>query len=144
MQTKVIVDADACPRNCMAILQQEQQNFGYKLVTVASFNHQIENAEHIIVGNEPDAADLAVVNQVKQGDLVITQDWGLASLVLAKGGVALTPNGRIYDNDRIDFMLEERSIKAKIRRAGGRTKGPTARREQDDINFRQSLLKLLH
>lgn len=143
MQRRVIVDADACPRNCMAILRQEQQNFDYNLITVASFNHQIDNVEHIVVGNEPDAADMTIVNQVKSGDLVVTQDWGLAALVLAKGGLALAPTGRIYDNQRIGFMLEERSLKAKIRRAGGRTKGASVRNQQDDRKFRQSLIKLL-
>lgn len=143
VQKKVIVDADACPRNCMDILRREKSNFGYELVTVASFNHQIDNAKHIVVGNEPDAADIAVINQVKSGDIVVTQDWGLAALVLGKGGLALGPNGRIYDNQLIDFMLEERSVKAKVRRSGGRTKGPTARKGLDDRRFRESLIKLL-
>ncbi len=144
MQGRVIVDADACPHNCLSILRNEQQNYGYRLITVASFNHNIDNADHIIVGNEKEAADIAVINQVRQGDLVVTQDWGLAALVLAKGAMALAPNGIIYRDENIDFKLEERSLKAKIRRAGKRTKGSTpARQKQDDQRFHKSLLKLL-
>lgn len=140
---KVIVDADACPRSCLSILSREQKRFSYRLITVASFNHKIDNSMHIIVGNEKEAADIAVINQVNREDLVVTQDWGLAALVLAKGGKAIAPSGRIYQDKDIDFLLEERSIKAKIRRSGTRTKGPKARRRQDDDKFHQSLLRIL-
>ena len=143
MRGKVLVDADACPRSCMRILSEYQQVYGYRLITVASFNHNIENAEHIVVGSEKDAADLAVINRAQRGDLVVTQDWGLAALVLAKGAKALAPSGRIYTDDKIDFLLEERAIKAKIRRGGGRTRGASARRSADDLRFRRSLLRLL-
>lgn len=143
MEPKVIVDADACPRSCLDALKQEQGNFNYRLLTVASFNHNINNDDHIIVGNQADAADLAIINQVKKGDLVITQDWGLAALVLGKGGFALSPTGRIYNDANMDFMLEERSVKAKIRRSGGRTRGPSARKSEDDQRFHHSLLTLL-
>ncbi len=143
LQGRVIVDADACPHNCLSILRNEQQNYGYRLITVASFNHNIDNAEHIIVGNEKEAADIAVINRVRKGDLVVTQDWGLAALVLAKGGLALSPNGIIYRDENMDFKLEERSLKAKIRRAGNRTKGPSARQGKDDMRFHKSLTQLL-
>ncbi|NLM68393.1 MAG: DUF188 domain-containing protein [Firmicutes bacterium] len=143
MRAKVLVDADACPRRCLQILSEYQSIYGYRLLTVASFNHNIDNAEHIIVGNEKDAADLAIINRVEGGDLVITQDWGLAALVLAKGAKALAPTGRIFSNDTMDFLLEERALKAKIRRQGGRTKGPAARSSRDELRFQRSLLQLL-
>ncbi|NLM25602.1 MAG: DUF188 domain-containing protein [Firmicutes bacterium] len=143
MKAKVIVDADACPRSCLAILKQEQVKYQYRLLTVASYNHQINNDDHIVVDNQADAADIAIINSMQPGDLVITQDWGLAALVLAKGGLALSPAGRIYNNEQMDFMLEERSLKAKVRRAGGKTKGVSARRLEDDQRFHRSLLKLL-
>ncbi len=143
LKAKIIVDADACPKNCLVLLQKERSRFGYRLITIASFNHVINNSEHITVGNEKEAADLAVINRVQAGDLVVTQDWGLAALVLGKGGKVLAPNGRIYHEDDIRFMLEERAVKAKIRRAGGRTKGPAARGKQDDQKFFASLFELL-
>ncbi len=143
MKANVIVDADACPKNCLSILQKDQLKYKYRLITVASYNHVINNEDHIIVGNEKDAADMAVVNQVLRGDLVITQDWGLAALVLGKGGHVLSPSGRIYTNENIGFMLEERAVKAKIRRSGQRTKGPAARSHQDDQRFHRAFLDLL-
>lgn len=140
---KVVVDADACPRACLQILQRQKKTWKYRLLTVASVDHHIENTDHVVVGKGSDAADLAVMNHAVKGDIVVTQDWGLAALVLGKGASAISPSGRIYSERNIDFLLEERSLKAKYRRAGGRTKGPTARTAIDDHRFEESFLKLV-
>lgn len=139
----VIVDADACPRACLAILRRSKKRWGFRLLTIASVDHHIDHADHITVGKGADAADLAVVNHTRPGDIVITQDWGLAALVLAKGAAALSPSGRIFTEQNIDFLLEERFLKARHRRAGGRTKGPAARTGELDRRFKRSFLKLL-
>lgn len=142
----VIVDADACPRGAMQILQRARRTFRFRLVTVASFHHQLDGAgvdEHVVASDEPQATDLAVVNRVRPGDIVVTQDWGLAGLVLARGGHALSPTGRIFDPRFIGFLEEERALKARIRRAGGRTKGPRARSPADDARFEKALEGLL-
>lgn len=144
----VIVDADACPSGAMTILRRLRREYGYTLVTVASFHHQIgggdeENMEHVTVGDGPDEADLAVVNRARPGDIVVTQDWGLAALVLGKGARCLSPTGYVYTPQRIDFQLDERHVKAKHRRAGGRTKGPRARTAADDERFERALRRLL-
>ncbi|MDI9413211.1 MAG: DUF188 domain-containing protein [Bacillota bacterium] len=140
---KVIVDADACPKACLQVLQKHKNEKKYRLLTIASVDHQINNPDHIVVGKGADAADLAVMNETTAGDIVVTQDWGLAALVLGKGALVLSPSGRIYSEETIDFMLEERFLKARYRRAGGRTKGPSARTKRDDQRFEQSLLELL-
>lgn len=141
---KVIVDADACPRACLKVLQKHKEEWNYKLLTIASVDHQIQNAHHLVVGKGPDAADFAVVNNTVKGDIVITQDGGLAALVLAKGAFVLAPSGRIYSEENIDFLLEERFLKARHRRAGGRTKGPSARTREDDQRFEKSFLHILN
>ncbi len=140
---KVIVDADACPRGCLNILQKHKDGWGYNLLTVSSVDHQIENPNHITVDKGRDAADFAIVNNTKKGDIVITQDWGLAALVLGKNAFALSPTGRIFSDKNIDFLLEERSLKASFRRGGGRTKGPRARTLADDERFEKGFLRLL-
>ncbi len=140
---KVIVDADACPRARLQVLQRQKKTWKYRLLTVASVDHRIDHADHIVVGKGQDAADLAVVNNTSRGDIVVTQDWGLAALVLGKGAFAISPSGRIFSEDNIDFLLEERSLKAKFRRAGGRTKGPSARTREDDRRFQESFLLLV-
>ncbi len=139
----VIVDADACPRTCLAILRRNKKRWGFRLLTIASVDHKIDHADHITVGKGADAADLAVVNNTRRGDIVVTQDWGLAALVLGKGATALSPSGRIFTEQNIDFLLEERFLKARHRRAGGRTKGPAARAGELDQRFERNFLTLL-
>lgn len=140
---KVVVDADACPRVCLQVLQKLQKVWNYRLLTIASVDHQIRNADHIMVGKGDDAADLAVMNHAKAGDIVVTQDWGLAALVLGKGAFALSPSGRIFSEQTIDFLLEERFLKARHRKAGGRTKGPAARTRRDDQRFEANFVQVL-
>jgi len=142
-QRRVVVDGDACPRRVLEILRLLQPQYAYRLVVVCSFNHRIEGPYTIIVGNEPQATDLAVINLIQPQDVVVTQDWGLAAMVIGKGGRALSPAGRIYQEDQIDFLLEERHAKVKFRRGGGRTKGPAPRSLDDDLRFEKSFRMLL-
>ncbi len=140
---KIIVDADATPKNALEICRRAAKEFSAPLVTVASFNHRIESDHHVVVGNAPQEADLQIVNLTSGGDVVVTQDWGLAAMALGKGAKALSPTGRIFREDSIDFLLEEREMKAKFRRSGGRTRGPKKRTAEDDLNFKMSLYHLL-
>lgn len=140
---KIIVDADATPKKALETCKAAAREFDINLVTVASFNHRIESGHHIMVGNAPQEADLQVVNLTGKGDIVVTQDWGLAAIVLGKGAAALSPTGRIFQKETIEFLLEERELKAKFRRGGGRTKGPKKRTTIDDDNFKKSLYRLL-
>ena len=140
---KIIVDADATPKNALEICCRAAKEFSVPLVTVASFNHRIESDHHVVVGNAPQEADMQVVNLTSGGDVVVTQDWGLAAMALGKGAKALSPTGRIFREDTIDFLLEEREMKARYRRGGGRTRGPKKRSPEDDLNFKVSLYHLL-
>lgn len=140
---KIIVDADATPKNALEICRRAAEEFSVPLVTVASFNHRIESDRHVVVGNAPQEADMQVVNLTSAGDIVVTQDWGLAAMALGKGAKALSPAGRIFREDTIDFLLEEREMKARYRRGGGRTRGPRKRTAGDDLNFKKNLYYML-
>jgi uncharacterized protein YaiI (UPF0178 family) len=139
---QVIIDADACPRNVRQIIAQLQPEYDYSLITVASFNHDIQSENHITVGDGRDEADLVVANRAKAGDIVVTQDFGLAALVLAKGAKALSPKGMIYSTGNIDFLLDERHLKAVYRRSGKHTRGPAARTVVDDVQFETAFRQL--
>lgn len=142
--SKIWVDADACPKSVRDIIASLTLDRRWEMITVASFNHRITGSHrHITVDNEPQAVDIAIGNLCRKGDLVVTQDWGLAAMVMGKGCRAVSPHGVIFQEEKIEFLLEERYQKEKIRRAGGRTKGPAARNKEDDIRFRTSLEKLL-
>lgn len=140
---KIIVDADACPRGAMQVCRKMAARHAIPLHTVASFNHNIISDHHVTVGDGSQEADLAVINMTAAGDIVVTQDWGLAALVLGKKAAAISPGGRIYCPETMDFLLEEREVKAKLRRGGGRTRGPRPRTAEDDERFAVGLLRLI-
>jgi uncharacterized protein YaiI (UPF0178 family) len=84
-----------------------------------------------------------LVNLLSRGDAVVTQDYGLAALCLARGAKPMDQNGRIYDENNIDSLLGMRHVAAKVRRGGGRMKGPPKRTHQQDEWFEASLTQLL-
>jgi len=140
---KILIDADACPRDALASSLALGKEYGIPVWTVASFKHDITSDRHITVGDAPQETDIKVANLAGPGDIVVTQDWGLAAVVLGRGARALSPSGRIFSAETIDFLLEERDIKARYRRAGGRTPGPARRTPADRRRFVSSLRRLL-
>ena len=140
---KIIVDADATPRQALEICKEAARLYSAELWTVASFNHHIESGNHITVGDGSQETDIKVINITSKGDIVVTQDFGLAAVVLSKGASAISPWGMVFRQETVDFLLEERDIKARYRRAGGRTGGPSRRTEKENLCFRQNLFKLM-
>lgn len=142
---RVLVDADACP--VLAEIRRLSAQAGVSVVTVSSFRHDIaaaEGSEHVMVGPEPQAADMALINRTVRGDVVVTQDWGLAALALAKGARAVSPWGHIFTDDEMDGRLAQRALHARLRRGGVRLPGPKRRSVADDEAFVGALRKLLH
>jgi len=141
---KVVVDADACPKRVLQTCLKLGRKYGIPVWTVASFNHNIESNHHIMVGNESQEADIKVINLAEKGDIVVTQDWGLAAVLTGKEIRCLSPHGKEYPADNMEFLLEEREIKAKYRRSGGRTKGPKKRTAKEDKNFFSKLEEMIN
>jgi uncharacterized protein YaiI (UPF0178 family) len=141
----VIIDADACPRNVLQICLDLGRKYAVQVWTVASFNHQItaEHHHHLVVGNASQETDLRIMNLAETSDVAVTQDWGLAAMLLGKGVRCLSPDGQEFTTDTIEFLLEERAAKEKFRRGGGRTKGPAKRSAANDRHFAQQLEKML-
>ena len=102
-----------------------------------------EGAETLTVSKGADAVDFVLVNRVQPGDIVVTQDYGLAAMVLAKRGVPIDQNGRIYNEGNIEQLLHGRHVAKKIRQSGGRMKGPKKRQQADNDKFRDSLTSIL-
>jgi len=142
-EPRIIVDADSCPKNVLQICKALASAKNASLVTVANHNHSIDSDYHITVGDAPQQADIRILNIVKNDDVVITQDMGLAAMVMPKGAICLNPTGKQFRSENIDAMLEIRDAKAKFRRAGGRTAGPTKRTEEDDKKFENALRRIL-
>lgn len=140
---KILVDADACP--VTAIIEQLAQEFRVGVVLITDVNHLLESdyADIITVGQGSDAVDYALINRTSPGDIVVTQDYGVAALALAKGAAAINQNGRIYSDKNIDRLLFERHLAQKQRRAGGHFTAVPARRTEDDESFKRNFRALL-
>ncbi len=141
---KVIVDADACPKGVLQACFDMGRKYNIEIWTVASFNHNIASDNHVVVGSDSQEADIKVMNLAEKFDIVVTQDWGLAAMIVGKQARCLSPDGREYRSENMDFLLEEREIKAKHRRSGGRTRGPRKRTVKNDLTFLRILEKIIN
>ncbi|QKS70871.1 DUF188 domain-containing protein [Paenalkalicoccus suaedae] len=126
-KTKIYVDADACP--VVKEILSVSKKHGFNLCFIHSYNHIRrepfpDTIETVIVDADKEASDLAIANRVQASDLVVTDDYGLATMVIGKKAKVLTSRGVFLTNDTIDFHLERRHESAKERRAGRYTKGP--------------------
>jgi uncharacterized protein YaiI (UPF0178 family) len=140
---RILVDADACP--VKQIIESVARNSKLQVIWVASIEHNIDSnyGQVLVVDHAPEAADLCIVNNTQPHDIVVTQDLGLASLVLAKGAQALTPSGKVLDENNMDALLAQRYINKKARRQGYRIGRMAARTALDDREFKQALLDLI-
>jgi uncharacterized protein YaiI (UPF0178 family) len=98
----------------------------------------------IVVEQGRDAVDYKIVQIFKEGDILVTQDYGLASLVLNKASAVIHTAGFFINKNNIDSLLQSRYISEKVRKLGGKTKGPAKRTKEQDENFKKCLYKVLH
>ncbi|KHM52073.1 hypothetical protein NZ47_06970 [Anaerovibrio lipolyticus] len=142
---RIFVDADGCP----VVRQTEEVAIKYDVpvTLLCDTNHilQSDYSEVKVIGAGADAVDFALVNLCHEGDVVVTQDYGVAAMALGKKAYAIHQNGWLYTNENIDRLLMERHITKKARRASGKhhLKGPRKRLEDDDIKFKEALERLL-
>jgi uncharacterized protein YaiI (UPF0178 family) len=140
---RILVDADACPVKEIIVRLAKQRKIPVTMLIDTS--HQLNDgySEVITVDKQADSVDFKLMGILTREDIVVTQDFGLAVMVLGKGATAVNQNGMVYTNSNIDKLLMERHIGAKVRRGGGRTKGPAKRTKEDNERFEAAFVKLL-
>lgn len=135
----IYVDADACP--VIGIVERIAKSHNIAVTLLCDTNHYLTSdySEVVYVGAGADAVDFKLISLCMMGDLVVTQDYGVAAMALSKGA------GKWYTNENIDFMLMERHISKKVRRASSKNhmKGPRKRSDKDDLNFEASFERLV-
>lgn len=117
-----------------------------EVVFVASYAHMSTHPPDerwVYVDNEKEAADLYIQNHVRTGDIVVTQDIGLASMLLPKNVNVLSPKGILYKEEDMDTALDMRFLSAKARRQGNYGKGPKPFSNADRLKFINTLTALL-
>lgn len=140
---KVLIDADACPVVNITVALCRQYNKECLLLCDTAHEMHREGAKTLVFDKGSESVDFALVNRVDAGDVVVTQDYGLASMCLAKGARVLHQDGWEYTPYNIDALLFQRHTAKEYRAAGGRTKGPAKRKNAQDQVFSEALQQLL-
>ncbi|WP_018247777.1 YaiI/YqxD family protein [Orenia marismortui] len=141
---KILVDGDSCP--VKDIICNIGKEYGVKVLVFISTAHWAKNqedVEYITVDSNYQEVDMKLINQVSPGDIVITNDYGLAALVLAKEAYSISAKGKIFKKDRIDYLLSRRHFAAKMRRQGKYLSKPSKYTKEDKEVFRLALTELI-
>lgn len=142
---QIFVDADACPVVC--IVEEIAKKYSIPVTLLCDTNHVLSSdcSEVIVVGAGADAVDYKLISICHKGDIVVSQDYGVAAMALGKGAYAIHQSGRWYTNDNIDQMLMERYLNKKARRSSHKNhiKGLKKRTSEDDERFAHSFEKMI-
>ena len=140
---KILLDADGCPVVDIALRLGKQ--FGIPCLILCDTAHEFHRpgCETLVFDKGADSVDFSLVNRVSPGDIVITQDYGLASMCLAKNARVLHQDGWEYTCDNIDALLQVRHDSRKYRASGGRMKGQKKRTLAQNAAFEASLKTML-
>ena len=142
---RILVDADACP--VVSIVERTAKKHDIPVILLCDTNHVLysDYSEVILVGAGADAVDFKLVSLCRKGDIVVTQDYGVAAMILGKGAYGIHQSGKWYTDENIDQMLIERYLAKKARNAKKKRhlKGSSKRTEEDDKRFEVFLNKLI-
>ena len=142
---QIFVDADACP--VVDIVEAVAEKYDIPATLLCDTNHVLysDYSEVIVVGAGADAVDYKLISICQNGDIVVSQDYGVAAMALGKGAYAIHQSGKWYTDENIDRMLMERHLNKKARRGSAKNhiKGPKKRTNEDDERFAQSFEKLV-
>lgn len=141
----IYVDADACP--VTHIVEEVAAECGLPVTLLCDTNHVLTSAYSTVkvIDAGRDAVDFALINLVQRGDIVVTQDYGVAAMALGRQASAIHQSGRWYTNDNIDRLLMERHMAKEARRKSSKNhlRGPKKRTDEDDKRFEESFRQLI-
>lgn len=140
---RILIDADGCPVVREAVKAAEDYRLECVIFCDTSHEFNSSYARVVTVSKGADSADLALVNAAHSGDIAVTQDYGLAAMCLSRGCEAIDQDGTVFDDTNIDSMLFARYNAKKIRMSGGRLKGPSKRKPEQNKRFFESLCRLI-
>lgn len=140
---RILVDADACPGR--DIIEKVAALHEVPVIMYCDTNHILRSdySEIKYIESGFQSVDIAVANDARAGDVVVTQDYGVAAMVLGRKAYAISPRGHVYDDSNIDRLLFERHLSAKARKGGGRTAGHKKRNSDDDERLARNLEKII-
>jgi len=140
---QILVDADACPVKQIIVRLANQKDIPVTMLIDTSHELNDGYSKIVTVDKQADSVDYALMGLLTREDIVVTQDYGLAAMALGKGAKVVNQNGLVFTDANIDKLLMERHLGQKVRRSGGRTKGPSKRTKEDDARFEEAFALLL-
>lgn len=140
---RILIDADGCP--VVDLTVRLAKKYGIECIILCDTAHEFnrDGAKTVVVEKGADSVDFKIVNLVGEGDIAVTQDYGLAAMCLARKAIPVSQNGLVYTDKNIDQLLFTRYVSKKIRNAGGRMKGPSKRTPEQDKAFEAALERLI-
>lgn len=142
---RIFVDADACP--VVKIIEKIARRYKIGVTLLCDTNHILKSdySDIRIIGAGADAVDFVLVNMLNKGDVAVTQDYGLAAMVLSKGAHCIHQSGKIFTDDNIEGLLMDRHLskKARMSKSKHHIKGPKKRTEDDDKRFEEVFEKMI-
>ena len=139
------MDADACP--VVGIIEKISKKYHLPVTLLCDTNHVLsfDYSKVIVVGAGADAVDYKLISICQKGDIIVSQDYGVAAMALGKGAYAIHQSGKWYTNENIDQMLMERHLNKKVRRSSHKNhiKGPKKRTQEDDERFALAFEKMI-
>lgn len=140
---KLLIDADGCPVVDIAIPLCRKYHVPCLLLCDTAHEFHRDGIQTLVFDKGSDSVDYALVNRIIPGDIVVTQDYGLASMCLARSAHVLHQDGWEYTEFNIDALLFQRHESRKHRASGGRFKGPKKRTPEQDLSFVRKLESML-
>jgi uncharacterized protein YaiI (UPF0178 family) len=138
---QILVDADACPVKEIIVSLAKSYHLPVTMYFDTSHQYQDGYSTSIQLDKGRDSVDFALVNDITAGDIVVTQDYGLASMALSKQAKTIHPNGNIYTSDNILGLLTRRATNMRAKKK--HLKGPKKRTQAEDNRFKDSLESLI-
>lgn len=132
---QIIIDADACPD--VGKIVSLAKIYHVPVLVVFDNTHLITSDYATLVTCDKgyQSVDMYIVNNIKDNDIVITGDYGIANIALLKTNYVVHPSGYLYSNSSIDEVMFKRYINNKARKMGKHIKGPRKRTNRDSVKF---------
>lgn len=140
---KIIIDGDASPVIDETVSLAKKYNL--EVIIVKNYMHFIENdyADVISVDVSSDSADFKIANLADKGDIIISQDYGLAALAISQGAICVNQYGKLIDSNNIDLLLDRRHMNREIRKKHKVYSKFKKRTKDDNKKFKKALEKII-
>lgn len=140
---RILIDADGCPVVDLTVSIAREHNLECLILCDTCHHFEKTGAQTLTFSKGADSVDFALVNLLLPGDIVVTQDYGLAAMCLSRQARVLNQDGMEYTDENIDALLLARHTARKIRNSGGRLKGSARRGTEQDYAFAAALQNIL-